>query len=259
MTGFRARNPWGAQTRPDMTKRPICRQVRIWASHRRSLSGSGVCSLSGAGRLTHPTGVPSSRRCRPAARGWFLSDETNCRHSSGTGGCQSGRPGHRIASWQIGCSSVAPCIRTPLAGTTTSPPSGTRCSSPPGKATKPEPPTKAEEPVGWVPVRARPGSSIEEDRQRRKVIVSGRLGELLHPYPADQVRGLGRGTGLRFHRSGRRQARLQPTPGPRQPAPCGMPEPACKSVISEPEPRLTHPTRPRSRVIRCSKSAGVRI
>jgi hypothetical protein len=67
----------------------------------------------------------------PRPEAGFGAFETNCRHSSGTGGCQSVRPGHRIAGWQIGSSSVAPCICTRLAGTTTSPPSGTRCSSAP--------------------------------------------------------------------------------------------------------------------------------
>jgi len=52
--------------------------------------------------------------------------------------------------------------------------------------------------VGRVPVRARPGSSVEEDRQRPKLIVSGRLGEVLPAHRADEVRGLGRGTRLRF-------------------------------------------------------------
>jgi putative transposase len=47
-------NPWGAQTRPDMTKRPICRQRANWAPHRRSLSGCGVCSLGAAGRVDAP-------------------------------------------------------------------------------------------------------------------------------------------------------------------------------------------------------------
>jgi len=49
---------------------------------------------------------------------------------------------------------------------------------PAGEDDEARPADKGEERVGPVPVRTRQGSSVEEDRQRRKRIVSGRLGKV---------------------------------------------------------------------------------